>query len=177
MKPDFALSLSFEGISLLYRIEGGWHLMGEAALTSETLGADLEALRDMAEAIGGKAFRTKLVLPNEQIKYLSLTTGKCSPEDRNAAIAQELEATTPYRVDELAFDLHPAGAETRAAAVAHETLAEAEAFAVDHAFNPVCFVAIPPDGAFSGEPFSGPPKPLKSCYKKTAPRPMNFRFM
>lgn len=70
MKPEFALSLSFEGISLLYRVDGGWHLLGEAALTSQTLGADLETLREMAVSIGGKDFRTKLVLPNDQIKYL-----------------------------------------------------------------------------------------------------------
>jgi hypothetical protein len=155
MKPEFALSLSFEGISLLYRIDGGWHLMGEAALTSETLGADLEALRDMAESIGGKTFRTKIVLPNEQIKYLSLATGKVNKDARRAAVSDELEATTPYRIDELAFDMQAAGAETKAAAVARETLSEAEAFAVEHAFNPVCFVAIPPEGAFSGEPFFG----------------------
>ncbi len=166
MKPEFALSLSFEGISLLYRIEGGWHLMGEAALTSESLGADLETLRDMAESIGGKAFRTKLVLPNEQIKYLSLATGKLDKAARLAAVSDELEATTPYRIDELAFDMQAAGTETKAAAVARETLAEAEAFAVEHAFNPVCFVAIPPEGAFSGEPFFGPTDVAAKLLKK-----------
>ncbi len=169
MKPDFALSLSFEGISLLYRVEGGWHLLGEAALTSETLGADLEALRDKAESIGGKGFRTKLVLPNEQIKYLSLSTGKIALPAREAAVAAELEATTPYGIDELAFDLNPAGPETNAAAVARETLAEAEAFAVEHAFNPVCFVAVPPPGTFSGEPFFGPTEIAPKLLKKDKP--------
>ncbi|MDV4145344.1 hypothetical protein [Shimia sp. FJ5] len=171
MKPEFALSLSFEGISLLYRIEGGWHLMGEAALTSETLGADLEALRDTAESIGGKAFRTKLVLPNEQIKYLSLSTGKIDREARIAAVSAELEATTPYGIDELAFDLTAAGPETHVAAVARETLVEAEAFAVEHAFNPVCFVAIPPAGTFSGEPFFGQTEIAPKLLKKDTAKP------
>lgn len=158
MKPEFALSLSFEGISLLYRVDGGWHLLGEAALTSQTLGADLETLREMAVSIGGKDFRTKLVLPNDQIKYLTLATGDISHEARAAAVGDELETTTPYSLDELAFDLDPAGKETRAAAVARETLDEAEAFATEHAFHPVCFVATPPDGDFAREPFFGPTK-------------------
>ncbi|MBR9841616.1 MAG: hypothetical protein GYB25_00525 [Rhodobacteraceae bacterium] len=169
MKPDFALSLSFEGISLLYRVEGGWHLLGEAALTSETLGADLEALRAMAEAIGGNTFRTKLVLPNEQIKYLALSTGKIPRKAREEAIARELEATTPYQITDLAFDLSPTGTETLAAAAARETLAEAEAFAAEHAFNPVCFVAIPPAGAFSGEPFFGATDAAAKLLKKDKP--------
>ena len=170
MKPDFALSLSFEGISLLYRVEGGWHLLGEAALTSESLGADLEALRELAESIGGPDFRTKLVLPNDQIKYLSLHTGKATRKAREKAIARELEATTPYTAEELAFDTCPAGSETLAAAVARETLDEAEAFAVEHAFNPVCFVAMPPAGSFSGEPFFGPTEAAAKLLKKDTPR-------
>lgn len=35
------------------------------------------------------------------------------------------------------------------------TLAEAEAFAEEHGFNPLCFVAIPEEASFGGEPFFG----------------------
>ena len=37
MVPNFALNLSIEGISLLRRIEGGWTVLGEAALDHHPL--------------------------------------------------------------------------------------------------------------------------------------------
>ena len=37
MKPNFALSLSFDGIRLLHRVSGGWHLVGEAAFAQKRL--------------------------------------------------------------------------------------------------------------------------------------------
>ena len=155
MKPKFALSLSFEGISLLCRVKGGWHRLGDVPLASEDLAAELEALRAMAVDIDGPEFRTKLILPNDQIKYLYVDTGRGSRAKRETAAIAALEQETPYSGDELAFDLVAAGRHTHVAAVARETLAEAEAFAVEHHFNPVSFVAIPQDGGFPQEPTFG----------------------
>lgn len=169
MKPDFALCLSFEGISLLCRVEGGWNLLGEASLTSEDLGVELEGLRQMAEAIAGPDFRTKLVLPNDQIKYLTIETGKVPPKQRRAQAKEELEATTPYQADELAFVIAPERRLTHVAAVARETLVEAETFAKEHAFNPVCFVAIPDDEDFPREPFFGPTEIAGELLGRAAP--------
>ena len=43
------------------------------------------------------------------------------------------------------------------AAIAIETLEEAQGFAAEHAFNPVSFVAVPSsDAGFLGEPWFGP---------------------
>lgn len=156
MKPNFALSLSFEGISLLYRVENGWHLLGEADLASADLAGELEALRAAAEALEGPDFRTKLILPNDQIKYLALDTGRGTRKKRLTLAAEALEAETPYTADQLAFDIAADGRLTHVAAVARETLAEAEAFAVEHRFNPVSFAAIPGEQAFPQEPFLGP---------------------
>ncbi|MCP9481368.1 hypothetical protein NNA36_05290 [Shimia sp. CNT1-13L.2] len=169
MKPDFALCLSFEGISLLCRVEGGWNLLGEASLTSEDLGVELEGLRQMAEAIAGPDFRTKLVLPNDQIKYLTIETGKVPPKQRRAQAREELEATTPYQADELSFVIAPERRLTHVAAVARETLVEAETFAKEHAFNPVCFVAIPDDEDFPREPFFGPTEIAGELLGRAAP--------
>lgn len=152
MKPNFALSLSFEGISLLCRIKDGWHRLGDASLASEDLGAELDALRAMAEEIDGPDFRCKLILPNDQVKYLLVDTGRGSRAKREAAAIAALEEATPYSGSELAFDLVATGRNTHVAAVARETLAEAEAFAVENQFNPVSFVAIPPDGGYPNEP-------------------------
>lgn len=155
MKPKFALSLSFEGISLLCRVKNGWHRLGDASLTSDDLGAELEVLRAMAVGIDGPEFRSKLILPNDQIKYLLVDSGRGSRAKREAAAITALEEATPYSSEELAFDLVAAGRHTHVAAVAHETLAEAEAFAVEHHFNPVSFVAIPAQDGYPQEPTFG----------------------
>ncbi|MEQ9695451.1 hypothetical protein [Shimia sp. SDUM112013] len=156
MKPNFALSLSFEGIGLLRRVEGGWHLLAEVALDSDDLAGDLAAMRQMAVDLDGPDFRTKLILPNDQIKYLTLDTGRQSEANRRLAAETALEESTPYRAEDLCFDLAKDGRKTHVAAVARETLEEAESFVAEHAFNPVSFVATPdPETGFAREAFLG----------------------
>lgn len=156
MKPIFALSLSFEGISLLYRVRDGWHVLGDVALGGTDLAAELETMRALTEGLDGPKFCTKLILPNDQIKYLTLDTGRGSRGKRLKAAHAALEAETPYSAGDLAVDIVANGRRTFVAAVARSTLAEAEAFAVEHRFNPVCFVAIPPEDSFPQEPQFGP---------------------
>ncbi|RKF14851.1 hypothetical protein D6850_08245 [Roseovarius spongiae] len=153
MKPNFALSLSFDGISLLHRRFPGWVLVDEVSLDTDDLNAALAALHDTATALDPSGLRTKLVIPNDQIKYLSVPAG--ATEAERDTVREALDGATPYAVDELAFDWARDGDTLHIAAVAHETLAEAEAFALDHAFAPVSFVATPEKGAFAGEPFFG----------------------
>lgn len=156
MKPNFALSLSFDGIRLLHRAAGGWHLVGEADVSDPDLNDILSELRQAADAIKSGPVRTKLIIPDEQIKYLSIDTPGMDDDARRAAAAQALDGATPYPVDALSFDISPDGERTHVAAVARETLAEAEAFANDHGFNPVSFVAAASSSDFLGEPFFGP---------------------
>ena len=151
MTPNFSLSLSFDGIRLLHRVQGGWHFVGEVALDCADLGGALAALRAQAIALEPKGLRTKLLIPNEQIKYLSLDTTRAEHDDVLAA----LDGTTPYGVDELVVDFTKAGGRTYVAAVARETLDEAAGFAREHAFEPVCFGAVPEEFTFVGEAFLG----------------------
>ena len=155
MKPNFALSLSFEGISLLHRAFPGWNRVGDVALDSPDLAGALAVLRETAQQINGHDITSKLVIPNDQIKYLSLDLGILGEEERDAAIRAALVGATPYPVDHLEFDWSVEGDRTHVAAVARETLAEAESFAESHGFGPLSFVAIPPEGQFAGEPFFG----------------------
>ncbi|TKZ19268.1 hypothetical protein FAP39_11760 [Shimia litoralis] len=156
MKPNYALSLSYEGIGLLRRVVGGWHLIGEVALDADDLAGDLSALRDQASAMDGQGFACKIILPNDQIKYLAVDTGRTGRKERLKLAGQALVDNTPYALDELAFDISAARRITHVAAVARDTLAEAEAFAVEHGFTPVSFAAIPPETEFPTEPFFGP---------------------
>jgi hypothetical protein len=156
MKPDFALTLSFEGISLLRRVSNGWALVGDVALDAADLRAALSALRSEADALSPQGGQVKLVIPNEQIKYLSIPDHGQTGDALQADIRRALDGATPYAVDELRFDWSHSGGEIQIAAVAHETLDEAEAFAKGHHFEPVSFVATAPDAAFHGEVFFGP---------------------
>lgn len=155
MKPQFALSLSFDGIRLLLRAAGGWQVVGDVPVSSEDLAGELAALRQQAFDLRPGRVRTKLIIPDDQIKYLSVETGDLDHDARIKAAKLALDGATPYPVDALAFDISSDGATTHIAAVARETLTEAEAFASEHNFNPVSFVSAPEDAGFLGEPYFG----------------------
>ena len=159
MKPNFALSLSFEGIRLLLRAADGWRLVDEVALDSTDLVGDLAKLEAKARQCSDNAISSKLIIPNDQIKYITLETGDLSEDERDQLALDALEDATPYAVSDLAYDVSSVQSQTYVAAVARETLAEAKAFAREHNFNPVSWVAIPEEGNFVGEPFFGATSP------------------
>ena len=159
MKPNFALSLSFEGIRLLLRAADGWRLVDEVALDSTDLVGDLAKLEAKARQCIDNAISSKLIIPNDQIKYITLETGDLSEDERDQLALDALEGATPYAVSDLAYDVSSDQSQTYVAAVACETLAEAKAFAREHNFNPVSWVAIPEEGNFVGEPFFGATSP------------------
>ncbi len=152
MTPNFALSLSFEGIRLLHRVTGGWHLVGEVALDNPDLKGALAALKADALRLEPGGLRTKLLIPPEQIKFTTIETARTTLEDVHAA----LDGETPYGIDELVIDFDRNGGRTHIAAVARETLDEAQAFAAEHGFDPVAFVAIAEPFTFQNEVFFGP---------------------
>ncbi|MEY8830688.1 hypothetical protein AB9K34_20135 [Sedimentitalea sp. XS_ASV28] len=155
MKPGFALSLSLEGIALLHRAVDGWRVVGEVSLDAPDLALVLETLRQRAIEIDPRGPLCKLIIPNDQIRYLDVpATGPDDDANRDLALAA-LAKATPYTLQELAYDLKIGAERTQVAALAHATLAEAEHFATEHGFEPVSFVAIPEDGTFDGEPFFG----------------------
>jgi hypothetical protein len=165
MKPNFALSLSFDGIRLLHRVSGGWHLVGEAAFDAEDLAGELTMLRRTAQVLDPSGIRSKILIPNDQIKYLVLDTPNASDDDIRAA----LDGTTPYALDELAIDSSRDDTSTYVAAVARETLDEALDFARQHRFQPTSFAAVPEDGSFSGEVFFGAADPQISVERDSEP--------
>ncbi|WP_397543253.1 hypothetical protein [Roseovarius salis] len=158
MRPNFALMLSFEGISLLHRTHAGWHLVGEVRLDSATLSGDLAELAGKARALDPTGLRSKLVIPDEQIKYLGFDTEATDGDQIEREVRSALDGATPYTLAELSYDWSMRGGHVHVAAVARETLAEAEDFALEHDFNPMCFVAMPGEDVFAGEPYFGETK-------------------
>lgn len=155
MKPEFTLSLSFEGIRVLHRTDAGWVLVGEVALDDADMPGALSALRAEADRLESPDALCKILVPNSQIRYMTIESPGADTKARRAAAAKALEGATPYAVSDLIYDISADGDETHIAAVARETLTEAEAFAVEHGFRPVSFVAAPEENDFGGEPFFG----------------------
>ncbi|GGH56776.1 hypothetical protein GVY41_12715 [Frigidibacter albus] len=155
MKPAFALNLSPDGISLLHRTSRGWLLVGAVALDDPDVPAALGYLRKTALGLAPQGFTTKLILPASQILYTAVEAPGPDAANRRRQIARALEGRTPYAAEDLVFDWSGTGGRVNVAVVARETLEEAEAFAQEHRFNPVSFVAMPEDGTFAGEPFFG----------------------
>ncbi|MAM61050.1 hypothetical protein [Maritimibacter sp. UBA3975] len=155
MKPNFALDLTHDGISLLFRANGGWALVGDLALDDPQMSEHLKELRARAEALGDGRITTKLIIPNSQILYATLEAPGPDDVAREVQIRVALEGMTPYSVSDLVFDWRAEGDVARVAVLAQETMEEAEGFAAQFGFNPVSFVARPGTGEFSGEPFFG----------------------
>ncbi|MBT6897722.1 MAG: hypothetical protein HOA29_10735 [Rhodobacteraceae bacterium] len=191
MKPDFALSLSFDGITLLHRTKPGWNIIGTAKLDSAALESDVADIRRKALTLDSRADNVKLVIPNEQIKFIKLLRPDgAQSNDIEAVILDHLQGATPYHVSELRFDWIASKNDLYVAAVAIETLQEAENFAETHSFKPLGNVAIPPKDSFIGEAFFGTalggqqqmewydqeidisPSPSPEALLKIAPKPL-----
>lgn len=156
MKPNFALDFSHDGISLLHRARSGWHLMGQVNLDAQDLASDLAYLRNTAAALQNAGLATKLVIPNSQILYDDIPDPGGDDAARDAAVRAALDGATPYALEDIVFVWQQADVDRlQLAAVARVTLDEAEAFAAEHRFNPIAFVAAPEPHMYRGEPFFG----------------------
>ena len=139
MKPNFALNFTDTSIALLHRTAKGWLKIGETPFDAPDLTEALDYLRKTALGLEPQGFATKLVIPNSQILYAEVEATGPDAESRLEQIAAALETRTPLTRDEMIFDWAGDGPLLQVAAVARETLAEAEDFATTHRFNPVAF--------------------------------------
>lgn len=156
MKPSFALLFSQENVGLLHLTSTGWNSLGSVRFDDPDLMDSLGALRGEAQDLSPDGFTSVLVLPKSEVLYTSLITPDTDAAGQEQAVIAALEGRTPYAIDELAFDWVEDNGTLRVAAVARETLAEAEAFAVDYRFQPVGFTARPEGDVFIGTPWFGP---------------------
>lgn len=152
MIPNFALGLTEDGITLWYKDTAGWLRVGAVALESVALDAEMYDLAQIAAALAPEGITTKLVIPDAQILFTSLTLPPLPGPEKERAIRAALVGRTPYPVEDLVFDWCEDGAQTHIAVVARETVIEAEDFAITYGLNPVCAVAAPQGKAFTQEP-------------------------
>lgn len=155
MKPSFALDFRDGLVTLLHRTSRGWSQVGSTAFDAPDFTEALGYMRSTALGLSPRGITTKLIIPNEQILYTQIHAPGPEPVKRRRQIRAGLEGLTPYALDDLVYDWWGTGPELQVAVLAKETLAEAEAFATEHRFNPVSFVAVPDNGTYLGEPFFG----------------------
>ncbi|MCU0802155.1 MAG: translation initiation factor 2, partial [Rhodobacteraceae bacterium] len=131
MKPNFALNLTDDSITLLQRTGRGWNPLGTVAFGGDDMDAALSALlTEATEKAPRGGVSTKLVIPNSQILYTTVTVTASTDAARRDEIRAALAGRTPYDVFDLAFDYEGEGPEVAVAVVAQETLDQAEDFAV-----------------------------------------------
>ena len=154
--PRFALSLSFEGVGLEEYAKGASSKIAEAIWDKDDFDQRMSELSRKAEAMSGDGLRVALILPNEQIKLVSVAC----PDDAdsitiNEHILRTMDGATPYSMDELRFDHHLANGTLYVAAVALETLNEAEDLAKNYGFSPLSCIARTDANTFPTEVFFG----------------------
>ena len=155
MKPNFALKLSNDGAELLHRVPAGWAPVGSVSFDGDDIASACAALVQQARTLEPEGIRTKLVLPESELRYATVSAPGPTDEARRYQIEAEVERLTPYGIDELAYDWSVEEDHALVVICARETLIEAETFAEGYGFNPVSFVAHPEAGQFLGEPFFG----------------------
>ncbi|PZX44562.1 hypothetical protein LY56_01810 [Roseinatronobacter thiooxidans] len=155
MKPNFALGLTEDGVTLWHRDATGWLRVGAVALDTPDMDAQMRDMSRMAAIIAPEGVRTKLVIPDEQILYCDLAVTSATPEAQEQELRAQLAGRTPYPVEELVFDWSLNGRRAQAVVVARETLVEAEDFAQLYGLNPITAVAAARHGATQTEPFFG----------------------
>jgi len=154
--PRFALSLSFEGIGLEEYAKGASSKIAEAILDKDDFDQRISELSRKAEAMLGDGLRVALILPNEQIKFVSVACpDDADPITINEHIQRTMDGATPYPMDELRFDHHLADGILYVAAVALETLKESEEFAKNYGFSPLACIARTDTDTFPTEVFFG----------------------
>ncbi|MCC5955115.1 MAG: hypothetical protein JJU07_03355 [Natronohydrobacter sp.] len=156
MKPNFALGLTDDGITLWQRDTTGWLRVGAVAPDAADMDVQMQGLAKIASALAPEGVRTKLVVPDEQILFCDLPVAARNREMQGHEIRAQLAGRTPYLVEELDFDWTVTDGMAHVAVVARETLVEAEDFARSFDLNPVSSVAAPVNGGFPQEPFFGP---------------------
>ncbi|WP_170332854.1 hypothetical protein [Ruegeria arenilitoris] len=140
MKPAFALSFDDTGITLHHHSDGEWFCVGTVPVDAPDLSDRMQALREQGFALEND-LSCKVVIPSDQVKYLTLDAEGFSPEDLDQKVAKTLTSETPYSLAELEFATQQQGDSIRIAAVAKETIEEAHSFAMGHGFIPTTFTA------------------------------------
>ena len=164
MTSTFLLNLSSDSIDLERAdASGHWRRLGSVSMDSENLTKALAHLRQTAVPGAADALEVLVALPIDQIKLLDLDHSDTS----SAALQHALAGQTPYEFHELCVDRLPTPQGQSLAAIAQETLDEADSLTKAFGFKAVGYVALP--GGSWGNNFSVFQRPEAGALNR--PRP------
>ena len=137
MNERWGLDLSMSAVRLMRRDGGHWREIASEPLGEPDMDARLQALAARADS----ADAVDIFLPRDQILYTDVKlTGEAAA---SAEIDAAMEGRTPYALDDLEIDWEQGEDGTaRVAAIARETLDEAEAFAAQLGVTAAHFSAL-----------------------------------
>ena len=140
MSSKFLLHLSSDSIDLERQdASGHWHRLGSVSPDSKHLTEALAHLRQTVVTEASDPLEVLVALPADQIKRVDLNHSDTS----TAALQQALAGQTPYEFHELCVDCLPTPQGQTIAAIAQETLEEAENLTQAFGFKAAGFVALP----------------------------------
>ncbi len=149
MTTPFLLDFTDDGVRLLRRGAPDTEPFGEIRLDDPHFDTRMEDLRKEAEAEIDGPVTTELLIPHTEVLFLNLEIEPEEKEARETAIRAELDGLTPYDLADLRYVWKARGkGKVALAAVARETLKQAEDFAAAHGLNPQSFGAAPRKGVF-----------------------------
>lgn len=154
--PLVSLDLSFDGIALLHLVGSEWLEQARIDLSVTDLNAAMAPLLQQAGALGDNTHAVQLFIPSEQIKFLDFDHDQSW--DRLALIEHilaHLNGATPYSLDELRYDFCVQEGKVYVAAIAIETLEEAESFVRAYGFDPVGCLSRPDTQTYPHMPYFG----------------------
>ncbi|NBQ27145.1 MAG: hypothetical protein EBU18_04110 [Rhodobacteraceae bacterium] len=154
--PEIALSLSFDGIALLRRAGSEWKDVDAISLSPDTLDKSLKALHSKAKSESETGDQVQLFIPLEQIKFLTFDNDPSWDQiELIEQILKHLDGTTPYALADLRYDHCVVDGIVYVAAIAIETLEEAEGFAKSYGFDPLGSGAMPDADTYPTHPYFG----------------------
>src|SRR6056300_951194 len=140
----------------MHHADGAWSRVHNIDLDPDTLERDMADLRNHVQSLSHEQAAVNLVLPQDQIKFLVLDHDPDQADDQiTKVIAHELEQNTPYLISELRYDYKILDNKVHVAAVALETLQEAEEFVTIHGFDVIGSRAADQMGGFENGAYFG----------------------
>jgi hypothetical protein len=173
IKPKFALDLSNDGISLWHRNGGpGWVSLGRVSLNDPNLKPRIAQMRKQAGVAARTNVPVQVRIPRSEILVTKVKLGVLQGDAAVSKARQILDGLTPYKVDDLTFDLGAKGVGGMApvAALATSTLQEANDFAIENGFRVVQFTTKCDINEFPRQPrfYLTPPRRLSPVLKWAA---------
>jgi type IV pilus biogenesis protein PilP len=162
----YAVDLTNDGVTLWYRdTDQPWQLLGEIALDAAGFSECIEQLKTKYGPNAGNNFLTQVRIPQSEVFISEIDLNGVDDTDNAAKINDFLAQNTPYKPQELFFDLSEKADTnvTYVAAITKQTIKEAKEFISGFGFEVTFYTTKLDKSGFTKNPRfydSEPPAPV-----------------